>query len=244
VTTSPPPASFPPELHPHLRHPASGETTLYLVRHGRTDSNVRGLLHGVTDVPLDPHGLRQAASIAERLRRDVAPDVLLSSPLSRAFTTARIIGERIGLRPVVVPGLIEMDFGALEGATLERIVEEHPDLARRLLDGDEEDLAWPDGESRFGFNGRVLAVFQRILEDYASHRVVVVAHGGVIGTFLAQIQGLSPNDPAIYDLMNCSLTHLHVTPEHTELHCRNDVIHLDGLSELDDGLSDAADRQA
>lgn len=230
-----------PQRHPHLRHPAAGETTLYLVRHGRTASNVNRLLHGVTDVPLDRFGLRQAARVAERLEREPPIDAILSSPLSRALTTASIIGGRIGAVPTVVPELVEMDFGVLEGATLERVIEDHPALAERLLDADADDVAWPEGETRRGFNQRVSAAFLAILADYAAHRVVVVAHGGVIGAFLGGIQGLAPNDPAIYDVMNCSLTHLHVNPNETVLHVRNDVVHLESLvehpGESDDGVA-------
>ena len=195
----------------------------------------------MTDVPLDHFGLRQAACIAERLRREVPVDAVLSSPLARALTTARIIGDRLGHDPIVVPELVEMDFGTLEGATLERVLKEHPEFAARLLDADADDVAWPDGETRSGFNERVRAAFLAILSDYAAHRVVVVAHGGVIGTFLGGIEGLSPNDPTIYDVMNCSLTHLHVTPHDTVLHARNDVVHLASLVEDDSAEAAACD---
>lgn len=195
----------------------------------------------MTDVPLDHFGLRQAACIAERLRREVPVDAVLSSPLARALTTARIIGDRLGHDPIVVPELVEMDFGTLEGATLERVLKEHPEFAARLLDADADDVAWPDGETRSGFNERVRAAFLAILSDYAAHRVVVVAHGGVIGTFLGGIEGLSPNDPTIYGVMNCSLTHLHVTPHDTVLHARNDVVHLASLVEDDSAEAAACD---
>ncbi|MDP9366629.1 MAG: histidine phosphatase family protein [Chloroflexota bacterium] len=228
--TSAPPGQLPDlDRYPLLRHPVAGDTTLFLVRHGRTHSNRRRLLHGVTDVPLDGLGVRQAERVGERLRREARPDVLISSPLSRALTTARAIGKHVGLEPTVVPTLIEMDFGALEGATIEGIALEHPDLAERIFALDDGDLTWPDGESRGGFNARVLATFLAILEDHPAHRAVVVAHGGVIGSFLAQVQGRSPNDPAIYDVHNCGVTHLRVTAEQTVVHCRNDVFHLDGL---------------
>lgn len=229
-----------PERHPRLRHPTAGETTLYLVRHGRTAGNVAQLLHGVTDVPLDPFGIRQAACIAERLAGEPEVDVLLSSPLSRAAATARIIGERIGREPVVVPELIEMDFGTLEGASVDRLLADHPEIAQRMGNIDDFDVAWPDGESRGGFYARVNAAFAAILETYAAHRVIVVAHGGVIGAFLASIVGRSPNDPAIYDLMNCSLTHLQVTVDHTVLHLRNDVRHLAVLVEHESELESEA----
>lgn len=224
-----------PTIHDALRHPAAGETTLFLVRHGRTASNVQQLLCGSTDSPLDPHGIRQAHLIAERISREVHVDVLLASPLSRALTTARIIGERIDLEPEIVPGLTEIDFGALEGATFDAIQRDHPELALRMTDIHDHEAAWPQGESRTGFHARVLATFQAILADYASHSIVVVSHGGVIGSFLAQIQGASPNDISAYQISNCGLSHLMVTPEHTAVHLLNDVLHLAVLVDEESG---------
>ncbi len=71
--------------------------------------------------------------------------------------------------------------------------------------------------------------FETILADYPDKRVVVVAHGGVIGSFIAQIEGVSPNDWRRHPIANCSLTHLHVTSEHTAVHLFNDAIHLEVL---------------
>ena len=222
-----------PERHPHLRHPSAGETTLYLVRHGRTEGNAHGLLHGVTDLPLNDLGRRQAAAIADRLARETAPDALLTSPLSRARETAGAIGARLGLEPTIVPGLIEIDFGHLEGLPVERLIQEHPDLAARFLDESDLEVGWPGGETRRGFDDRVQAAFREILERHARHRVVVVAHGGVIGTFLARVLGLSPNSAEAYDIVNCSLSHLDVGPDATLLHARNDTLHLEVLDEPD-----------
>lgn len=218
-----------PIFHSGLRHPLERETTLYLVRHGRTESNVHLALCGSTDVPLDELGLRQAALLAERIRRDLTVDVLLSSPLQRALTTARIVGSQIGLEPVVVPELTEMDFGQLEGVTIDRIAEEHPKIAVRMNDVEDDDFGWPGGDSRRGFHARVLRVFQAILADYPGGRVMVVAHGGVIGSFLNQVAGESPNDWRRFPMLNCGLTHLHVTSEGATVHLLNDAGHLEAL---------------
>jgi probable phosphoglycerate mutase len=226
VTTSPPY----PRTHKTLRHPSQGETTLYLVRHGQTDSNVRRLLHGSTDVPLDAQGFLQAQLVADRLAREIRADALISSPLNRALTTARIIGERLGLEPAVRPGLSEMDFGAMEGVTIDAIIEEYPEIALRLLDFDDYDLTWPKGESRRQFHARVYATFLAILADHGSQTVVVVAHGGVIGSLIAQIEGVSPNNWLAYQIANCGLSHLHITSDHTAVHCISDVVHLESLA--------------
>ena len=224
-----------PATHPHLRHPAAGETTLYLVRHGRTSGNVQQLLHGSTDAPLDALGLRQAHLIAERLATEVTADALISSPLTRALTTARIIGKRLGLTPEIRPELSEMDFGELEGLTVARIEAEHRELARRMYDLGDDDFAWPGGESRRDFHDRVLRAFQAILLDHPHQQAVVVAHGGVIGSFLAQVHGVSPNDWRLFQLVNCSFTHLHVTPHSTAVHVVNDAVHLEVLDAEPDG---------
>jgi broad specificity phosphatase PhoE len=189
-------------------------------------------LCGSTDVPLDPLGLRQAERIANRLAAEVRADVLLSSPLSRAMTTAEAIGQKMGLVPRTVPGLVEMDFGDLEGLTLEAVAEQYPDLAAQALDAEDEELSWPNGESRRGFHIRVRDTFQWILQTYANHAVIVVAHGGVLGSLLAQVEGRSPNDWRAYQLGNCGLTHVDFLAHHTVVHFMNDCVHLD---QLDDG---------
>lgn len=209
-----------------IKHPSRGETALYLIRHGQTEANVLQQLVGSTDVPLDTVGLAQAERVAARMA-NVPLDALLCSPLQRALTTARAIGDRLGIEPHPVEALVEIDFGKLEGLTLDHILEEHPELAQRLADLDDLDVEWPGGETRRGFHARVLAAFLAILEEYSRHHVAVVAHGGVIGSFLAQLEGGQPNDFLRYAISNCSVTHLVVTPDQTHVHCWNDVSHLD-----------------
>ncbi len=222
-------------LEPFAVHPCGGRTTLYLVRHGRTQGNLERLLHGATDLPLDRLGLRQSQRVAERLAENHPADTLVTSPLQRARTTAEIIGARLGLVPKVVPGLVEMNFGDLEGVSFDELVAKHPELAQRALDLNDWDLAWPNGESRREFHIRVRRTFEEILTAYPAHRVIVVAHGGVLGSFLAQVEGRSPNDWRTYSLLNCSLTHVDVTPERVHIHLFNDCLHLDTLNEADEG---------
>jgi len=187
------------------------------------------MLQGRMDSPLDALGIRQANLLADRVASEIQADALLTSPLQRALVTAQIVGARIGMEPTIVPELSEMNFGALEGTTIDRIEAEHPALAVRMNDIADDDFGWPEGETRRDFHGRVLRVFQAILADFTGKRVIVVAHGGVIGSFIAQIEGVSPNDWRRLPVLNCSLTHLHVTPEHTAVHLLNDAVHLDVL---------------
>jgi len=209
-----------------LKHPTQGETTLYLLRHGQTAANINHQLVGVTDVPLDPLGERQARWLAERMR-GVHLDALLSSPLARARATAAEITRISGHEPEIVAGLSEMHFGDAEGLTIEQVVMQFPEIAPLLDNIDDVAFAWPGGDSRSGFHQRVLATFLGILERYERQHVAIVCHGGVIGSLFAQIEGGSLNDYARYAVANCSVTHLVVTPDHTEVHLWNDIGHLE-----------------
>ncbi len=228
---------------PHIRHPTTtGRTHLYLVRHGRTASNVGGLLHGWTDVPLDEHGHAQARRIADRFLELPPVDALVSSPLNRALTTATFIGDRIGLAPRIAPDLMEINFGQIEGVSVARLVEEHPEIAARLDDLEDHEAGWPGGDTRRGFHERAYAAFLAIMAEYHDHRVAVVAHGGVIGSFLATIHGVNPNDWARFHVHNCSLTHLEVVQEGTSIHLENDICHLEDLDDAIDPMTSALER--
>lgn len=63
---------------------------LYVVRHGETDWNKNFLMQGNTNTDLNETGISQAKEIREKLK-DIDFDVCYSSPLSRAYNTAKII---------------------------------------------------------------------------------------------------------------------------------------------------------
>ncbi|MGI8477531.1 MAG: histidine phosphatase family protein [Thermomicrobiales bacterium] len=216
--------------HPYP-HPTGGRTSLYLVRHGRTRANVDQVLCGHTDLPLDDHGREQAALVAARIADAVEADALLTSPLRRAFSTAEAISALTGLTPQIVPDLIEMNFGIYEGAHFETILEADPELAARFLDLDDGEVGWPEGDTRVGFHRRVVDAFSTILSGNHDRSVIVVAHGGVFGSYLAQIHGSSPNDWRGFQIKNCSITHLEVSIEHTAVHLINDVEHLASIAD-------------
>ncbi len=217
-----------PRVYDLIRHPKQGRTTLYLVRHGQTEGNARHLFIGSTDLPLDSLGEHQAKLVGDRFA-DIGIDVLISSPMRRARQTAAEINRTTGKPIEIVDGLSEIDFGALEGFTIEQVLAQFPEMRSRLDAIGNVDLQWPEGESRFNFNDRVLTTLLGVLERYVNETVAVVCHGGVIGSFIAQVEGGSPSDFVKYAVQNCSVTHLVVTPQQTLVHFTNDYSHLDNV---------------
>ncbi|MDI3339751.1 MAG: histidine phosphatase family protein [Sphaerobacter sp.] len=208
------------------------QTEIILVRHGETEANNHGVLHGRTDLPLTERGRLQAALVAERLASVPGVSALLTSPLQRALATAETIGRRLGLRPTVDHELRELDFGDFEGWTFQDIRERHPELFARLVDVHDLDAGFPNGETRRQFHSRVRRAFETLRQRYAASRVIVVAHNGVIASGLAQLLSGDPNKWDQFMVANCSITHLVFDDSGAvTLRCWNDVAHLGQVGE-------------
>ena len=87
--------------------------TLYLVRHGETDWNVKGLLQGHTDIDLNKTGIKQAKELAKKLRR-IKFAISFSSDLLRARRTAEIIATEKKIAVKTTTTLRERKFGRFE----------------------------------------------------------------------------------------------------------------------------------
>lgn len=72
-----------------------------LVRHGITDWNAQGKIQGRTDIPLNDTGRKQAALLAERLKKeDIAFEAVISSGLRRADETGAILANALNIPPL------------------------------------------------------------------------------------------------------------------------------------------------
>ena len=71
---------------------------LYIIRHGKSSWDHYGLED--IDRPLANRGIRNAGDMAERLKAmDRVPQLILSSPASRALNTAMLMSKAWGLDP-------------------------------------------------------------------------------------------------------------------------------------------------
>lgn len=87
---------------------------IYLVRHGETDLNKQNRMQSVSDEPLNEKGIAQAKAAKEKIG-DMHFDAVYSSSLSRAITTASIIGGVDKNDIIIDDRIIEVDFGRYEG---------------------------------------------------------------------------------------------------------------------------------
>lgn len=156
---------------------------LVLVRHAEPDESMQGRCYGRLDVPLSAAGLRRAAAVGEVLRSHEL-EAVYSSPLQRAFDTARAVASAHGLEPIPREALRELDFGELEGMSHDEIASEHPKLYRFWME-DPFAVRFPGGEGLSDLRARVLPEVAGIRERHEGQAAAVVAHGGVLRVVLA-----------------------------------------------------------
>ncbi len=211
------------------------KTELIFVRHGTTNSNQNGLLHGRTDIPLGPLGEREATLAARRIAGLGLVDQVVSSPLQRALSTAREIGSAVGITPVTDPRLIEFNFGDLEGVSFDDLQDKHTDLYLSMIDPNGLDQSFPNGESRSELHFRVTDVLQNIVDQNNGGRTVVVAHLIVIATAIAHLATGDPNDAVRYLVSNASISRVVIDGnEAPEVVALNDTEHLVQLQESEE----------
>lgn len=187
-------------------------TSICFIRHGETDWNAQGKLQGKTDIPLNPNGKRQAAECGQFLNTDDY-DVLVHSPLIRAKQTAEIINDKLNLPMVEMHDFAERSFGDAEGMTIDEREEIYPDRN------------YPNQEARSDFNERVMEGIAKVNQQYPNQRVLLVAHGAVIGAILSVLSdGEIGNGKT--KLMNGCISNIHFQKEKWEIKDFNQVGHL------------------
>jgi broad specificity phosphatase PhoE len=150
---------------------------IFIVRHGQDEDNVRRILNGRRDMPLTQLGREQARIVSNKLKNyDIT--VIYSSPLKRAFDTARIIADTLGISKLVTSDdLIERDFGVLTGKHKDEI----PKYATKIFHTDHIDF-FLDTEGAEDYPSTYLRA-QKVLKDmqkkHSNENVLIVSHGDI-----------------------------------------------------------------
>lgn len=186
---------------------------VHLIRHGQTTWNAERRWQGVTSaVPLTDEGRAQSRALANYLLSSgYSVAVLYSSDLGRAWETALILGEALGLIPQADARWREVNAGIFQGRTWPDMEAEFPHyVAEYRARGDEfenPDYRFPGGESWAEVQARAYEAFESITAQPRGETVAVVSHGGVIRSLLSKLfHPMSPSEGM--RLPNTSITTL------------------------------------
>lgn len=184
-------------------------TVSVVVRHGVTQHSVERRFSGsggAFDPPLLEAGVAQVAAAAAELERRGGGDVLVCSPMRRTRETAAVIGQRLGLEPVAVPGLEEGRFGEWDGFTFAEVMSRWPNEMADWLAS--PDAAPPGGETLRAVYDRVGDALDRVVAKHPGRRIIVAGHVGTIRALTARALGAPLDSMNRMELAPASITTL------------------------------------
>lgn len=170
--------------------------TLYIVRHGETEWNQKGLIQGQSgDSPLTKLGEKQVQALMKTLS-SVHFDAVYSSDLIRAKRTAEIIALERNLIVKATNILRERNFGRLEGKSREELKKFEASFLQLT---EKERFAYkpfPDVESEEEVISRLFTFLREVAIVYTGKNVLIVTHGGMMRALLNHLGFIRYSDKA------------------------------------------------
>ena len=164
---------------------------LLLARHGATAWSDEGRYQGRTDLSLSVSGIAQAAKLGQWLAEERVEAVIHSG----ARRAAETVQQALPIPPAFTSLDVdwrEIDHGDWEGLTYRQLETDFPDQARAHWD-DPWNIAAPGGETLASVDERVRRAFASLVERWAGHTVLLVAHATPLQLLLCQLLGSPPN---------------------------------------------------
>ncbi len=157
--------------------------TLYVIRHGQTDWNIKGVTQGETDIPLNSVGIKQAQTLAKSLE-NIKFNAVFSSNLVRAKKTAEIIALERKIAVETSHLLRERRYGKQEGKD-ERMLQKFYEVWKSLSKKERAKYKpFPGYETNEEIVSRFITFLREVAVAYSKKTVLIVSHGGIMRAFL------------------------------------------------------------
>jgi len=199
------------------------------VRHAESLANSQGIYQGQSfDTELSFLGEKQAEALAKRLK-EIGVAKIITSPLKRAYLTARIVAEEVGCEIEFDQRIIETNHGVWEGKHKDFIAENFPDLHRLWLEKPSE-VIFPKGEA---FMNTVQRTLEFLENTNFEPNTLIVTHDNILRLMISLIMNSDIDKMWEIPLETASLNFFEVNKVNGKNVFRilrlNDVEHLSNL---------------
>ena len=160
-------------------------------------------------------------------------DACYVSDLGRAVRTAELVLGPSGMKFETDERLRERDLGVMQGLTTKEMLERCPEVYEAFRNSGPDYLV-PEGESFRQFHERCVEALEDCAGRHQGERVLLVAHGGVLGAIFRYVAHIPLEAPRGYVLLNCSVNLVDKLGDSWNLLNWGDVSHLNDLESLDD----------
>jgi probable phosphoglycerate mutase len=181
---------------------------LYIIRHGETDFNKRGIIQGRgVNSDLNDHGISQARSFYKAYHH-IEFDKVITSTLKRTHQTVQSFIDK-GIPWEQYEGLDELDWGINEGKeATKKLKDDFYSLTKNWMDG-KIHYKFPGGESPVEVNERQVIALNKILSEQDQiQNVLICMHGRALRLLLCHMLQLPLNNMDTFPHSNVSLYRL------------------------------------
>lgn len=205
-----------------------GIKTIYLIRHGQTDFNKKGIVQGSgIDSELNETGYRQGTQFFNHYKNTGFKHVFTSA-LKRTHQTVEGFTRDLNIPHTILPELNEINWGDMEGAVPS---EESTALFLEVINAWKNgDLTYNahNGESALAMYERQVGGLQKIQEIEAGSPLLICMHGRAMRSFICLLTGTPLENMDEFEHGNVCLYILekHADQLHYSITERNSRIHL------------------
>lgn len=149
--------------------------TIYLCKHGKTESNTNSVTMWQIDSPLTQEGLNNTKHIGELLKNEKI-DLIFSSDLGRAFMTAYYI-QKINKDEIeIIPTkeLREINYGDFAHQNKQQVKQNCKHYKTDV------NYIFPNGESYQQVQDRVIDFIEKTEKENENKTILIVTHSGAI----------------------------------------------------------------
>jgi broad specificity phosphatase PhoE len=203
---------------------------IYIVRHGQTDFNLRGIVQGSgVDSELNDYGRAQAKLFFESYKA-VAFDKIYTSTLRRTQQTVANFIEQ-GIPFEKLSGLNEISWGKKEGQAITPEEDEYYNYMLNQWQHGDTSLRIEGGESPDEVVQRMIPAVKHIMSKEGEQTILICMHGRAMRILLCHLLNYPLKSMDMFEHENLCLYILNYTGSMFNIELYNNTYHLKALKE-------------
>ena len=199
--------------------------TIYLIRHGQTDYNLKGIVQGSrVDADLNETGLMQASKFFDHYK-DIPFDKIYTSKLKRTIQSVQKF-INMGIPYESFSGLNEISWGDQDGKVSNTEMHDYYMYVSNEWASGNLTLQIGGGESPNEVLERQIPVMEYILSKKEEQTILICMHGRAMRILLCHLLGKSLKEMDTFGHQNLGLYMLNYDGSSHKLTASNDAKHL------------------
>ncbi len=177
---------------------------LYIIRHGQTEHNAKGIVQGKgVNLSLNDKGRRQANAFFEAYKH-IPFDIVYTSSLKRAQESISQF-KQLGIPHEIFSELDEISWGEFEGNNLTSESDGvFQNLIQKWREGDIHAKPSPSGESPYELQQRQKAFLEHLVAT-PYKKILIATHGRFIRSFMCTLTEVSLSEMENFHHVNLCL---------------------------------------